>query len=92
MSELYLMPLQACKDSQQDPDFCVIARVEALIAGHGMEEALRRANAYREAGNRTYICLWLQRLFAPDSNTIEAGAIQINCFLLLLLHAQVQAV
>jgi len=55
MSELYLMPLQACKDSQQDPDFCVIARVEALIAGHGMEEALRRANAYREAGSVTYI-------------------------------------
>ncbi|KAK2189304.1 hypothetical protein NP493_109g03000 [Ridgeia piscesae] len=46
----FALKIQACKDSQQDPDFCVIARVEALIAGHGMEEALRRANAYREAG------------------------------------------
>lgn len=31
-------------------DFVVIARVEALIAGLGQDEALRRANAYAEAG------------------------------------------
>ena len=28
----------------------VVARIEALIAGHGLEEALRRAEAYRAAG------------------------------------------
>jgi len=38
------------KDTQQDPDFCVVARVEALIAGWPMEEALKRAEAYRKAG------------------------------------------
>ena len=27
-----------------------LARVEALIAGHGMEEALKRGEAYRKAG------------------------------------------
>ena len=42
--------IKAAKDSQQDPDFCVIARVEAFIAGYGLDEALSRANAYREAG------------------------------------------
>ncbi len=42
--------IKAAKDSQQDPDFCVVARVEALIAGWGMDEALRRAAAYHEAG------------------------------------------
>ena len=42
--------VKAGKDSQLDGDFCVIARVEALIAGWGLSEALRRAEAYREAG------------------------------------------
>ena len=42
--------IRAAKDSQSDPDFCVVARVEALIAGHGMDEAVRRAEAYRDAG------------------------------------------
>jgi phosphoenolpyruvate phosphomutase len=42
--------IRAAKDSQRDPDFCVVARVEALIAGWGMNEALERAHIYREAG------------------------------------------
>lgn len=42
--------IAAGKDSQNDPDFCVVARVEALIAGWDMAEALRRAEAYRRAG------------------------------------------
>ncbi|MCK5668619.1 MAG: isocitrate lyase/phosphoenolpyruvate mutase family protein, partial [Gammaproteobacteria bacterium] len=40
----------AGKDSQHDEDFCIVARVEALIAGWGIKEALRRAEAYHEAG------------------------------------------
>lgn len=42
--------IKAAKDSQTDPDFCTVARVEALISGRGMKEALRRAEAYRAAG------------------------------------------
>ena len=42
--------IKAGKDSQRDPDFCVVARVEALIAGWGVDEALRRAEAYHAAG------------------------------------------
>ncbi|MGH6636922.1 MAG: phosphoenolpyruvate mutase [Gammaproteobacteria bacterium] len=42
--------LKAGKDSQLDQDFCIVARVEALIAGWGVAEALRRAEAYAEAG------------------------------------------
>jgi phosphoenolpyruvate phosphomutase len=42
--------IMAGKDAQQDDDFCIVARVEALIAGAGMREALRRADAYRRAG------------------------------------------
>ena len=42
--------IAAGKDTQHDPNFSIVARVEALIAGWGMEEALRRAEAYRLAG------------------------------------------
>lgn len=42
--------LKAAKDSQTDADFCVVARVEALIAGWPMEEALSRAATYADAG------------------------------------------
>ncbi len=42
--------IKAGKDSQQSEDFCIIARVEALIAGWGIAEALRRAEAYHAAG------------------------------------------
>jgi phosphoenolpyruvate phosphomutase len=42
--------LRACKDAQHDPDFVVVARTEALIAGRPLEEAMARADAYAEAG------------------------------------------
>ncbi len=42
--------LKAAKDTQQVPDFQVVARLEAFIAGWGLEELLRRAHAYRDAG------------------------------------------
>ena len=49
-TEVFVGKIKAAKDSQQDPDFCLIARVEAFIAGWGIEEALRRATAYCDAG------------------------------------------
>jgi phosphoenolpyruvate phosphomutase len=42
--------LNAAKDTQRDPDFVVVARTEAFIAGWGLEEAVLRATAYAEAG------------------------------------------
>lgn len=42
--------IKAGKDAQSDPDFSIVARVEALISGWGMDEALRRAEAYHAAG------------------------------------------
>ena len=42
--------IKAAKDTQRDDSFCVVARVEAFIAGWGLDEALRRAEAYRKAG------------------------------------------
>jgi phosphoenolpyruvate phosphomutase len=42
--------IKAGKDNQEHEDFSVVARVEALISGRGMDEALRRAEAYADAG------------------------------------------
>jgi len=42
--------IKAGKDSQTDADFCIVARVEALISGWGLDEALLRAEAYHAAG------------------------------------------
>ncbi|MFJ7735978.1 phosphoenolpyruvate mutase [Lysinibacillus sp. NPDC097287] len=42
--------IKAAKDAASDPDFVVVARVEAFIAGWGLEEALKRAESYRQAG------------------------------------------
>jgi phosphoenolpyruvate phosphomutase len=56
--------IKAGKDSQEDPDFCVVARIEALIAGRGMAEALKRAGAYHAAGADALLIHSKQR--SPD--------------------------
>lgn len=48
--EEFCAKIKSAKDSQTNPEFCVIARVEALIAGLSMDEALKRAIAYHNAG------------------------------------------
>jgi phosphoenolpyruvate phosphomutase len=40
----------AAVESKQNENFLIIARVEALISGMGMDEALKRASAYEKAG------------------------------------------
>ena len=42
--------IEAALAARRDPDFCVIARCEASVAGLGQAEALARAAAYEEAG------------------------------------------
>lgn len=42
--------ISAIKDTQTDDDFCVVARVESLIVGAPLEDALGRASAYHAAG------------------------------------------
>lgn len=49
-AEEFVGKLQAARAASQDPRFVIIARVEALIAGLSMEEALHRAEAYARAG------------------------------------------
>ena len=42
--------IKAVKEAQTDPDFCLVARLEGFIAGWGLDEVLRRAEACRAAG------------------------------------------
>lgn len=42
--------IKAGREARRSAHFMVIARIEALIAGMGMEEALKRAAAYSDAG------------------------------------------
>ena len=46
----FVAKIIAAKDATHDPNFLIIARTEALIAGLGMDEAIKRANAYEKAG------------------------------------------
>lgn len=42
--------IKAGQDAKRHEDFMVVSRLEALIAGYGEEEALKRAEAYINAG------------------------------------------
>jgi phosphoenolpyruvate phosphomutase len=42
--------IQTAKETQSTPDFVVLARLESLIAGTGMRDALRRGKLYAQAG------------------------------------------
>ena len=46
----FVAKIIAGKAAKNNPNFMIIARIEALIAGHGIEEALKRATAYEIAG------------------------------------------
>jgi len=42
--------IEAARSARTDKDFVIVARTEALIAGLGQDEALKRARAYEAAG------------------------------------------
>ena len=46
----FVAKIIAGKKAKEDQDFMIIARTEALIAGLGVNEAIKRANAYENAG------------------------------------------
>jgi phosphoenolpyruvate phosphomutase len=46
----FVAKIIAAKEAKQDKNFMIIARVEALISGAGMDEAIKRAIAYEKAG------------------------------------------
>lgn len=48
--ENFCLKIHAGKKAQATSDFMIIARIESLILGKGLEDALKRADAYIKAG------------------------------------------
>ena len=46
----FVAKILAANEAKNNKDFLIIARIEALISGLGMKEALKRADAYENAG------------------------------------------
>ena len=46
----FVAKILAAKEAKNNNDFLIIARIEALISGLGVKEALKRADAYEAAG------------------------------------------
>ena len=51
----FVAKILAAKEARNNKNFIIIARVEALISGAGMGEALKRATAYENAGADTIL-------------------------------------
>jgi len=56
------------------PDFMVIARTEAFIAGLGIEEAMKRANAYADSGADAILI----HSKVKDADQVEGRAFRVN--------------
>jgi len=74
--------IKAAKDGQSDPDFSVVARLEAFIAGWGLDEMLRRADACHEAGADALLIH--SKKPTPDQILAFAEAWQNRCPLVIV--------
>lgn len=61
--------IRACADAREDPDFVINARTDALAVG-GIDEVIRRGNAYLEAG--------ATMIFVDGMTTRELTAAAVN--------------
>ena len=66
--------IRAALEARRDPDFLVIARTEALIAGLDEAEALRRAAAYEAAGADMILVHSKQKTPAEVESFVRAWA------------------
>tara|TARA_Y100001968_G_C19244082_1_gene660961 strand:- start:402 stop:959 length:558 start_codon:yes stop_codon:yes gene_type:complete len=48
--DVFCEKIVAAKNARISPDFMIISRIESLILGSGLDDALKRARAYVEAG------------------------------------------
>ena len=69
--------IQAVKEAQTDPDFCLVARLEGFIAGWGLDDVLRRAEACHAAGADAVLVH--SKKNTPDQVLAFAAAWQNRC-------------
>ncbi|MGL9723077.1 phosphonopyruvate hydrolase [Sodalis sp. (in: enterobacteria)] len=86
--ETFQGKIGAAIDARQDNNLVIIARVEALIAGLGQEEALRRAYAYQEAGADAILIHSRQKTPAEILAFIDAWAGRVPLVLVPTAYPQ----
>ena len=74
--------IKAVKEAQSDPDFCLVARLEGFIAGWGLDEVMRRAEACHAAGADALLVH--SKKTAPDQVLAFADAWKGRCPLVLV--------
>ncbi len=74
--------IKAVKEAQSDPDFCLVARLEGFIAGWGLDEVMRRAEACHAAGADALLIH--SKKTAPDQVLAFADAWKGRCPLVLV--------
>jgi phosphoenolpyruvate phosphomutase len=74
--------IKAVKDAQDNPDFCLVARLEAFIAGWDLDEMRRRAEAYHAAGADALLIHSKQS--TPDQVLAFARAWENRCPLVIV--------
>ncbi len=73
----FVAKILAAKDAKKNKDFMIIARVESLISGLSMDTALKRAEAYEEAGADAILIHSKQK--NPDEIFEFADSFKGNC-------------
>ena len=68
--ENFTAKIKAGQAAKISPDFMIAARMESLIAGHGQEEALKRAVACTEAGADAIM------IHSKEKSPAEVGIVQ----------------
>lgn len=86
--ETFQGKIGAAVDARQDSNLVIIARVEALIAGLGQDDALRRAHAYQEAGADAILIHSRQKNPAEILSFIDAWTGQIPLVLVPTAYPQ----
>ena len=74
--------IAAVKEAQSDPNFCLVARLEGFIAGWGLDEMLRRAEACHAAGADALLVH--SKKATPDQVLAFAAAWQRACPLVIV--------
>ena len=74
--------IKAVKEAQSDPDFCLVARLEGFIAGWGLDEVMRRAEACHAAGADALLVH--SKKTTPDQVLAFADAWKGRCPLVLV--------
>jgi phosphoenolpyruvate phosphomutase len=64
--------IRAAKQAQETDDFVFIARIEALVAGFGVEDACARADAYVDAGADAILIHSRDRTLSEISGFLES--------------------